>query len=248
MCTRISRSVKSLLTLLAASTLFLFPSQEGIARSECDLSLPIVWTIRTDPVTCCGHTEELVDNSRLLIRGLATIFDLAAARFMAPIGLEHFFDAFALNQKRLLKVDAAAALHLPLDDVSDTLVVKQARADMFDLTPVWAPAEPPAKRAKTAEVRLSSTGDVPMTPRNEENAQGSSDEEDSDSSGSNSDVSSEDDTSDVSDLDKFEEAYADFGALTAGVDPRTLERDCSGHTNEEVPGLDLPGGWRHYTP
>ena len=81
-----------------------------------------------------------------------------------------------------------------------------------------------------------------MTPRNEDNAQGSSDEEDSDSSGSNSDVSSEDDSSDVSDLDKFEEAYADFGALTAGVDPRTLERDCSGHTNEEVPGLDLPGG------
>ena len=57
-----------------------------------------------------------------------------------------------------------------------------------------------------------------------------------------SDVSSQDDSSDVSDLDKFEEAYADFGALTAEVDPRTLERDCSGHPNEEVPGLDLPGG------
>ena len=165
-----------------------------------------------------------------------------AARFIAPIGLEHFFDAFALNHRRLLRVDAAAALRLPLDDVSDTLVVKQTRAEMFDLTPVWAPVEPPTKRAKTAEVRLSSTGDVSMTPRNEENAQGSSDEEDSDSSGSNSDVSSEDDTSDVSDLDKFEEAYSDFGALTAGVDPRTLERDCSGHTNEDVPGLDLPGG------
>ena len=41
--------------------------------------------------------------------------------------------------------------------------------------------------------------------------------------------SSKDDSSDVSDLDKFEEAHADFGALTAGVDPRTLERDCSGH-------------------
>ena len=63
-----------------------------------------------------------------------------------------------------------------------------------------------------------------MTPRNEENAQGSSDDEDSDSSGSNSDVSSEDDTSHVSDLDKFEEAYADLGALTAGVDPRTHRR------------------------
>ena len=54
---------------------------------------------------------------------------------------------------------------------------------------------------------------------------GSSDEEDSDSSGSNSDVSSQDDSSDVSDLEKFEEAYTDLGALTKGVDPRTLERD-----------------------
>ena len=57
-------------------------------------------------------------------------------------------------------MDAAATLYLPLDDVSDSLVVTQARANMFNLTPVWAPAEPPAKRAKTAEVRLSSTGDV----------------------------------------------------------------------------------------
>ena len=50
-------------------------------------------------------------------------FDLDTAKFMEPIGLEHFFDAFALNQKRSLKVDAAAALHIPLDDVSDSLVV-----------------------------------------------------------------------------------------------------------------------------
>ena len=115
------------------------------------------------------------------------------------------------------------------------------RANRFYLTPVWAPVEPPAKRAKTAEVRLSSASE-PMTPRSDDNAKSSSDEEDSDSSGSNSDVSSQDDSSDVSDLEKFEEAYTDFGALTAGVDPRTLERDCSGHPNEEVPGLDLPGG------
>ena len=50
-------------------------------------------------------------------------FDLDTAKFMEPIGLEHFFDAFALNQKRTLKVDAAAALNIPLDDVSDSLVV-----------------------------------------------------------------------------------------------------------------------------
>ena len=43
-------------------------------------------------------------------------------------------------------------------------------------------------------------------------------EEASDSSGSNSDVSSQDDSSSVSDLEKFDEAYIDFGALTDGVD------------------------------
>ena len=48
-------------------------------------------------------------------------FDPAAVGFLAPIGLEHFFDAFALNHMRPLRVDAAAALHIPLEDVLDTL-------------------------------------------------------------------------------------------------------------------------------
>ena len=69
--------------------------------------------------------------------------------------------------------------------------------------------------------------------RSDDNAKGSSDEEASDSSGSNSDVSSQDDSSDVSDLEKFDEAYTDFSALTDGVDPQTLERDGSGHPNDE---------------
>ena len=121
-----------------------------------------------------------------------------------------------------------------MNEVSDSLVVKQDRANRFELTPVWAPVEPPTKRAKTAEVRLSSASDVPMPPRKDDDAKGSSDEEASDSSGSNSDVSSQDDSSDVSDLEKFDEAYTDFSALTDGVDP--------GHPNDEVPGIDLPGG------
>ena len=97
-----------------------------------------------------------------------SFFDPATARFLTPIGLEHFFDAFALNHMRPLRVDAASAPQLPLEDVSDTLVVKQDRAEMYHLTPIWVPDEPPAKRAKTAEVRLSSTGDASMTPDEEE--------------------------------------------------------------------------------
>ena len=171
-------------------------------------------------------------------------FDLEAAKFMEPIGIEHFFDAFSLDKKRPLKVDAASALRIPVKEVSDLLVVSQDRANRFELTPVWAPVEPPTKRAKTAEVRLSSASDVPMPPKKDDNEKGSSDEEDSDSSGSNSDVSSQDDSSDVSDLEKFDKAYTDFSALTNGVDPQTLERDGSGHPNDEVPGIDLPGGMK----
>ena len=81
-----------------------------------------------------------------------------------------------------------------------------------------------------------------MPPKKDDNAKGSSNEEASDSSGSNSDVSSQDDSSDVSDLEKLDEAYTDFSALTDGVDPQTLERDGSGHPNDETPGIDLPGG------
>ena len=117
-------------------------------------------------------------------------FDLEAAKFVKPIGIEHFFDAFSLEKKRPLKIDAASALNIQVNDVSDSLVVNQDKAKRFELTPVWAPAEPPTKRAKTAEVRLSSASNVPRPPKNDENEKGSSDEEDSDSSGSNSDVSS----------------------------------------------------------
>ena len=63
-----------------------------------------------------------------------------------------------------------------------------------------------------------------------------------DSSDSNSDFSSEDGSSDVSDLDKFEEAYEEFGKLTEGVDSKVLERHTSGHTSDDVAGLPLAGG------
>ena len=98
------------------------------------------------------------------------------------------------------------------------------------------------KRAKTSEVRLSSTNDVSMAKGEEKSDQESSEEEDSDSSGSNSDFSSDEDTSEVSDLDKFEEAYKEFCDLTAGVDPSAFERVGTGNSNDDVPGLDLPGG------
>ena len=92
------------------------------------------------------------DSSYWLIHGQAIVLTLEAAKFVKPIGIEHFFDAFSLEKKRPLKIDAASALNTQVNDVSDSLVVTKR----FELTPVWAQAEPPTKRAKTAEVRLSS--------------------------------------------------------------------------------------------
>ena len=70
------------------------------------------------------------------------------------------------------------------------------------------PVDPPAKKAKKMMNEESLTdATAPMGDVNKE----SSPESGSDSSDSNSDFSSEDGSSDVSDLDKFEEAFKEFG-------------------------------------
>ena len=141
-------------------------------------------------------------------------FDPAKATFIAQLGLKHFFDAFALEHKRDVRVGAARALELDDEDILPTLVVKQEVAQQFKLTPVPLPVDPPAKRAKKMKDEESlndtavATGDVIMD-------RASSPESGSESSDSNSDFSSEDGSSDVSDLDKFEKAFKEFGKLTA---------------------------------
>ena len=53
-------------------------------------------------------------------------FDPAKATFIAQLGLKHFFDAFALEHKRDIRVDAARALKLDDEDILPTLVVKRS--------------------------------------------------------------------------------------------------------------------------
>ena len=226
---------------------------------ECFNTLPVPMTDAECPLRCryvYGYGVDGSDRPSYLLwprRGsdghfwlmepkTGDYFDPAKANFIAPLGVEHFFDAFALEQKRDIREDAAIALELDSEDILPNLVVKQAVARQFQLTPVPVPVDPPAKRAKKMKEQVSpshettgATGDVKMERE-------SSPESSSDSSDSTSDFSSEDGSSDVSDLDKFEEAYKEFGKLTAGVDPKVLERHMAGHTSDDVPGLSLAGG------
>ena len=61
--------------------------------------------------------------------------------------MKHFFDAFALEHQRDIRVDAARALELDVEDILPNLVVKHEVARQFKLTPVPLPVDPPAKKA-----------------------------------------------------------------------------------------------------
>ena len=89
-------------------------------------------------------------------------FDPATANSLAPLGVEHFFDAFALEQKRDIREDAAVALELDSEDIQPNLVVKQAVARQFQLTPVPVLEDPPAKKAKKMKEQVSPSGPLVM--------------------------------------------------------------------------------------
>ena len=91
----------------------------------------------------------------------------------------------------------------------------------------------PAKRAKKTKEQLSPSHDGSVATGDTKMKQESSPESSCDSSDSNSDFSSEDGSSDVSDLDKFEEAYEEFGKLTAGVDTMALDRHLAGNKSDD---------------
>ncbi len=75
-------------------------------------------------------------------------FDLESAANIAPIGLEHFFDAFGLTRQRNLRDSASSALRIPVDDILPDLTVRTESASRFHLMPRRVPEVQPAKRAK----------------------------------------------------------------------------------------------------
>ena len=71
-------------------------------------------------------------------------FDPAKATFIASLGLKHFFDAFALEHKRDVRVDAARAFFL----LDAAWVRSRAERPSVSYTKVMAKSQGQAKSCK----------------------------------------------------------------------------------------------------
>ena len=69
--------------------------------------------------------------------------------YMAPLGIEHFFDAFCFEPQRPWRAAACQALDIPSCHVSKDTYLEQGHENKFSLTPRRIPVErktPAAKR------------------------------------------------------------------------------------------------------
>ena len=94
--------------------------------------------------------------------------------YMAPLGIEHFFDAFCFEPQRPWRAAACQALDIPSCHVSEDTYLEQVHENKFSLTPRRIPVErktPAAKRgvdqdmvAKEESVSDAESGGCRTTP------------------------------------------------------------------------------------
>ena len=141
--------------------------------------------------------------------------------YMAPMGIEHFFDAFCLDPQRPWRTAACHALGIPSCHVSEDTHLETIHANKFSLTPRRIPVE--RKTAAKQEV------DQEMVAREESKSDADSDAESgwsgvSDNSSTDSECTDVEASSVASDLDRFDTAYDAFRDL-ANMACTTLTSD-----------------------
>ena len=120
---------------------------------------------------------------------------------MAPLGIEHFFDAFCFEAKRPWRTAACQALRIPSCRVAEDTHLEQLNETTFSLSPRRIPVE-----RKTPTVKRDVDLDM-------ESCQDHISDEDSGWSGVSDDSSTDSECTDVeassiaSDLDRFDTAY-----------------------------------------
>jgi len=156
--------------------------------------------------------------------------------FMAPVGIEHFFEAFSLDPKRPWRTAACQALGLQEGSILEDTHIYQLEDGKFDLAPRCIPVE----KWSIAEDR---TGDVAMPAGGESDSgaesgwSGISDNSSTDSEGSLLEASSV-----ASDQDRFDTAYEAFQDLSNELYHINTSRPARGVTSDDAPGVLLQNG------
>ena len=193
----------------------------GYAMEGSDLPCYILWPARTAEQSFWCIDAWKGDWVRL---------DTCA--YMAPLGIEHFFDAFCFNPQRPWGAAAIQALGIPSCRVSKDAYLENMQMSTFSLTPRRIPAERKASSAKR-EV------DQDMVAREESVSEVGSDADSgwsgvSDNSSTDSECTDMEASSIASDQDRFDTAYEALQDLANDLYYIDLRRYCRGSTSEDA--------------
>ena len=201
----------------------------GYAMEGSDLPCYILWPTRTSEQSFWCIDAWKGDWVRL---------DKCA--YMAPLGIEHFFDAFCFDPQRPWGTAAIQALGIPSCRVSKDAYLENMHVNTFLLTPRRIPVERKASAVKR-EV------DQDMVAREESVSEVGSDAESgwsgvSDNSSTDSECTDIEASSIASDQDRFDTAYEAFQDLANDLYYIDLRRYSRGITSEDAAGVLLLDG------
>ena len=197
----------------------------GYGMDGSDLPCYILWPTRT-----VEHSFWCIDAWK------GDWVRLDKCSFMAPLGIEHFFDAFCFDPQRPWRAAACQALGIPSCHVSDDTHLEQLHERKFSLTPRRIPVERKAS-AKQSKV------DQDMAVREESGSDSESGWSGvSDNSSTDSECTILEASSVASDQDRFDTAYEAFRDLADGLYNIDLRRYSRGVTSEDAAGVQLLDG------
>ena len=197
----------------------------GYAMDGADLPCYILWPIRTE------------DNSFWCLDAWKGDWvQLDKCGFIAPVGIEQFFDAFCFDPKRPWRTAACQALGIPAGHIAEDTHINHSEGSKFTLIPRRIPVE----RWTIAE---KSGADVVMNDGEESGSgadsgwSGVPDNPPTDPEGTISEASSV-----ASDQDRFDAAYEAFRGLSEDLYDIDTRQYARGVTSDDAPGIMLRDG------
>ena len=197
----------------------------GYAMDSSDLPCYILWPTRTAEQSFWCIDAWKGDWVRL-----------DKCSYMAPLGIEHFFDAFCFDPQRPWRTAACQALGIPSCHVSEDTHLEQMHENKFSLTPRRISVERKTPAAKS-EVDQDMVAKGDSVSDAESGWSGVSDNSSTDSECTDVEASSV-----ASGQDRFDTAYDAFRDLADGLYHIDFRRYSRGVTSEDAAGVPLLGG------